>query len=235
MSALKPIMRRQKVTYKDVARRFDLSVAGVKKFINAEDGSTQRLVELCDFLGLTLQDAVNVVYQSEQYSASPLQEEQEQELLDELEFFRFFWSLLIDRMSLEDVRTRLKVPRRSVYHMLRKLDDWGVLCWGQGDEVKLRPLTLVRFIENGPISCYLRGIFLGNLMARPKGAHALSQIQYFRMSRQTLAELVTRQRELTDEFARRALQEMRTIDPTRLTSVTFFALLTNASPADERV
>ena len=54
VTALKTILKERKITYRELGEGIGLTESGVKKAFAARDGSFQRLIEICRFVGVSI-------------------------------------------------------------------------------------------------------------------------------------------------------------------------------------
>lgn len=214
-ATLKLELKRQKLTYADLAKRLGLSESGVKKILTAGDGSFQRLAEICDSLGLTMRDLIEG--HDEGMLELAYSEAQQDFLLSNPQAFRLYWALVYERRPLDEAeRIALLSPKQSFPH-LRRLDQLQLLELLPGGRVRVPAVRQVRWVGGGPLVKKIYREWTRAFLDRvatpepPPGAFFLTR--YFRASRHTVEELVQALRDLEAEFVRRATREMRTEAP----------------------
>ncbi|MDQ3232525.1 MAG: helix-turn-helix transcriptional regulator [Pseudobdellovibrionaceae bacterium] len=232
LTILKEILRARQISYLDISKKLGLSVAGVKKFMNADDCSVERLINLCDIAGISLFDLIKASHGDETYEELGLGVEQEQEILDDPIFLKFFWGLVIDRFNLSTLQTGLDITRPVLYSYLKRLDGWRMIKWEERDRIVHRPLKLLRFVTDGPLVRYLRKEYLPPL-CMPSLKDTQRHCQIFRLSESSLHELNERLARLIQEFAHLALHEMRISDPEKLIPITLMTFVARSSPSGD--
>jgi transcriptional regulator with XRE-family HTH domain len=213
--SLKRALKRQGVTYKELARRLGLSESGVKKILSAEDGSFQRVARICAELGLTMSELL--AGQDESMLELAYSAAQQAYLVSEPRALRLYWALVYERRPLAEAQKAAGLPAKELFSVLRKLDRLGLLELLPGDRLRVPAVRQIRWVGGGPLveklyrewsAGFLRAV------ATPEAREGeLFLIRYFRASRKTADELMAALRDLETEFVRRAIREMRTEAP----------------------
>jgi len=214
-TALKRALKQQKVTYGELARRIGLSESGVKKILTAEDGSFQRLAQICEALGLSMRELLAGIAEGEYPLAYSLS--QQEYLAANPKAWRLYWALLYERRPLAEAERVAGVSPRESFPLLRKLDQLQLLELLPGGRVRVAPVRQVRWVGGGPLVKKLYRDWSVKLLdsvshtERRPGEFFL--LRYYRASKRTLDDLHRALAELETEFTRRAVSEMRTEDP----------------------
>ncbi len=215
-ASLKLALKQQHLTYKDLAARLGLSESGVKKILSAEDGSFQRLAEICDVLGLSMRELLSARDESEfelEYTAA-----QQDYLIAHPQAFRLYWALVYERRKLHDAEKIAGFSgKQASFPVLRKLDQLQLLDLLPGGKVRVPAVRLVRWVGSGPLVKKLyrewSRSFLEKVATPEPAPGSLFLTRYFRASERTLKDLMDGLRDLETEFVRRATREMRTEAP----------------------
>ena len=85
-NTLKQLLRQQRLTYKDIAQRLDMSEANVKRIFSNSSFTLDRLEEICQILNISLSDLF-LISQKQIQQLTQLTAEQEQELIDNHKLF----------------------------------------------------------------------------------------------------------------------------------------------------
>jgi transcriptional regulator with XRE-family HTH domain len=212
---LKLALKRQRLTYRDLAKRLSLSESGVKKILTASDGSFQRVAEICDVLGLSMRELL--VGDDEAMLELAFTPAQQEGLLRDPRALRLYWALVYERRPLAEAQKASGIPARDLFPALRKLDRLGLLELLPGDRVRVPAVRQVRWVGGGPLVDKLYREWSANFLravAKPQsGPGELFLTRYFRASQRTVDELIAALRDLEAEFVRRATREMRTEAP----------------------
>jgi len=212
MSSIKESLRRRKLTYRELAIQLKLSESGVKKILTAEDGSFQRVVEICAVLGISITELLagkNEAIREVSYS-----EAQQEYFLRNPLAFSFYWLLVYERRGVSDAQSISGVTERDRFSVLRKLDQMQLLELLPGDRIRVPSVEQIRWVGGGPLISKIYREWSQQLLrdvARPEAeveererANQLFLIRYFKM---------TALKDIETEFVRRATSEMRTEAP----------------------
>ncbi len=212
VGTLKQSLKQQKLTYRDLAERLGLSESGVKKILTAEDGSFQRLAEICEVLGLSMRDLLSG--HDEGMLELRYTEAQEEFLVSQPRAFRLYWALVYERRTLEEAEKIALLDKKDSFSLLRRMDQLQLIDLLPGSKVRVPAVRQVRWVGGGPLVRKIYRDWTRSFLDRvatpepPPGAFFLTR--YFRASRRTVEELVQALRDLEAEFVRRAIREMRT-------------------------
>lgn len=214
-ATLKLELKRQKLTYRELAKRLGLSESGVKKILTASDGSFQRLAEICEALGLPMRDLLSG--HDEGMLELAYSEAQQEFLLAQPQAFRLYWALVYERRPLAEAEKIAMLAGPQSFALLRRLDQLQLLELLPGGRVRVPAVRQVRWVGGGPLVKKVYREWTRAFLDRvatpdpPPGAFFLTR--YFRASQRTADELTQALRDLEAEFVRRATREMRTEAP----------------------
>jgi transcriptional regulator with XRE-family HTH domain len=211
---LKLALKRQQITYKELARRLGLSESGVKKIFTAKDGSFQRVAEICAELGLSMEELFAGQEESmHEVSFSPAQ----QEYLADPRIFKLYWALVYERRSLADAQQVAGISAKESFPVLRRFDQLQLLELLPGGRLRVPAVRQVRWTGDGPLIRKLYqewgGRFLRTVATPEQLPGQMFLIRYFKASRRTQNDLMAALRDIEKEFVRRATMEMRSEDP----------------------
>ena len=215
IDALKDILRAQKLTYRDIAKALGLSESGVKKIFSAEDGSFQRISQICRLVGTTLPELFQGL--KSEMTDFTFSIDAQEFLLKNPRAFAIYWRLVYERMELSSAQKMAKLDDKEAFKILRQLDDLGLITLLPEGKVKVPPVQQIRWVGSGPLIEKLYrewgGQFLQSVAKPDLEAHKLFLIRYMKVFPKTYEDLVRAQRELEVEFVRRGIQDMRTGSP----------------------
>lgn len=213
-AALKRALKKQKLTYRDLARGLHLSESGVKKILGAEDGSFQRIASMARFVGLSVRELLEGAQDETRELSFPLA--QQEFLLAHPRAFELYWRLVYERLPLTEAERAGGLKSTESFSLLRKLDQHGLLELLPGGRVRVPPVQQVRWVGGGPLVERLYREWSQNFVRRVAGASppagAEFRVRYYKVSPALREELVRSLRELEAQFSRRAIQEMRAED-----------------------
>jgi transcriptional regulator with XRE-family HTH domain len=214
MDAVKAALKRQKITYAELAKRLEISESGLKKILSATDGSFQRLAQICEVLGLVMRDLLAGESHTQEISFTPAQQEY---LAGNTAALRLYWALVYERRALEEAEKLAGLNGKEVFSVLRKLDQLNLLELLPANRLRIPAVRPVKWVGDGPLIRKLHREWSAGFvkaLARPD-PHAGEQFisRYFRASRRTVEELQAALKDLEAEFLRRAIKEMRSESP----------------------
>jgi len=102
VATLKRLLKQRGLRYCDVADQIAMSESGLKKVLNADDGSFLRIEQICSVMGLTLRQ---VLLASQDESPPPLEfsAQVEQAFIDEPRLWFVLSELAVNGFDLRDV------------------------------------------------------------------------------------------------------------------------------------
>ncbi len=215
IDSLKSTLKRQRVTYKELAQRLELSESGLKKILSAKDGSFQRLAQICKELGLSMQELLQG--NAEQTHEVFYSDDQQEFLLAHPRALSLYWALVLERRTLPDAQKFVGLTEKETFSILRKLDQLELLELLPNTRVRVPPVRPVRWVGGGPLVSKLYRDwsmkFLTSVATPEQKPDQLFIIRYYRASRRTIDDLMTALRDLENEFVRRATRDMRSEAP----------------------
>ncbi len=148
---LKVILKNRKITYRDLASELGLTESAVKKIFTAPDCSFSRLNQICKVLGIGLIDILREmetkVLRQERFTP-----EQESFFASNMDYFHFFWRLVAERRSLDEIKAMEGLDERECLRYLLKLDDLGLIELHENNVIKLPKMRLNRWMGQGPLT-----------------------------------------------------------------------------------
>lgn len=118
---LKRILKKKRVSYRELGKRLRLSESGVKKLMRAPDLSLTRLVEICAAVQVDLLDLLEVAWRSPPtpFSFSPAQEKF---LASNPDDAAFLTALVTANFDTAEVQRRYDLDRSSMQLYLKRLE-----------------------------------------------------------------------------------------------------------------
>ena len=210
ITKLKYALKQKHLTYRDLADGIGLSESGVKKIFIAQDGSFQRLAQICRFVDISLSEliedkrSVNVAFSEAQQKA----------FLSDESLFHFYWILVYERQTLSYAERELAFDKSQSFRALHKLDRLGLIKLMPGDRrIRLPSIKAVSWAGRGKFVQHLYQKWGKALFEKLAGSEKTKDdfflLRYLQMTPKTYAEFLTAQQRLEEEFISRAIQEMR--------------------------
>jgi len=208
---LKALLRERGISYKDLASKMKMSESGIKKIFSGNDCSFQKLLEMTRILEIKMSDLLREVEQEEmkpvQFSAK-----QQEVFLKNKDLFHFFVKLVIERLSVEEIKKESKLTESQTFKYLKSLDGIGLIDLLPENKVKIPPISMVSNFGQGPLleKTYKEwGHRTVDDMAHPKHqASGQFIIRCLKMKEETYQDFLAQLRELESHFAKKALREM---------------------------
>lgn len=231
ITTLKKVLKERGLTYRELGDGIGLSESGVKKIFAAQDGSFQRLVEICRFIGVSLMEIIN----DEQVIDVSFSQEQQKSLSEDPMLFYFYWQLVYERRPIAFAKQFFKLSDSDAFRLLRKLDVLNLIKLLPGDRIRLPSVKAVRWTGDGK---FVQKIYrswsrlLVDNVTKPNRAEGdFFLLRYLQMKKGTYAEFIAAIKALEDEFVRRSIYEMR-IESNNLEHVRWLVALDNRSFVD---
>jgi transcriptional regulator with XRE-family HTH domain len=221
LKIIKRVLKERNITYLDLAKNLHMSESGVKKIFRGEDCSFKRLMEISKVLGLRLTDLLYEVEHQEMKSVQFSKKQQDVFLKDKALFY-FFIKLVIERMTVDEIKKESKLTDSQTFKYLKALDNLELIRLLPQNKIKIPQISFVNDFGQGPLleKTYQEwGHQLVDDLAKPE-LQSSSQfiIRNLKMKSETYQEFLRQLRDLEKHFAKRALREMA-VSITNLKSV----------------
>jgi DNA-binding Xre family transcriptional regulator len=188
VAELKRALREHPLTYKDVARKLELSEATVKRLFSTGDFSLQRVDAICELLGITLRE----ILERAQDHAAPVNQltlTQEQEIVSDTRLFFVTW-LVLGRTQFDEIVRNYSFTERELAQYFIKLDRLEVIELQPGNRVRLLVSRRFSWRVGGPVQKYIHQKMLREFFA---GHFAGTHEEFFfhggAISEETLAQV----------------------------------------------
>lgn len=124
---LKEQLKKNKITYDDLADELEVSVPTIKRWMGDADIGLTDLIRICDVLNLNLGDlqALTEKIQGDK-NANALTEEQQKFFVKNPNFFAYFIKIM-DGMTPEQIAEKFKLTKLSTDKYLVRLEKLGVI------------------------------------------------------------------------------------------------------------
>jgi transcriptional regulator with XRE-family HTH domain len=153
VAELKHALREHHLTYADVARKLQLSVATVKRLFSTGDFSLERVDGICELMGITLRE----ILERGQERTSPenqLSVTQEHEIVADPRLFFVTW-LILNRTPFEEIVRHYRFTDRELLRYFIRLDRLKVLELQPGNRVKLLVSRRFSWRAGGPVQKFI--------------------------------------------------------------------------------
>ncbi len=152
ISTLKQALRARKITYADVAKHLNLSLASVKRLFQRSDLTLSRLEQICDLAGIQIAELVETMAATEPL-VSQLTSEQECELISDVRLLLMCY-LLINRWEMSDIVEHFRIEQDEARTLLRRLRDLQLIEILPFDRIKVLTARNFNWRHDGPVQRY---------------------------------------------------------------------------------
>ncbi len=200
VDSLKRHLKARGITYAELATRIDMSEASVKRMFAQKNFTLQRLDDILQATDIDLREIADGMH-NESALITQLTHAQEQEIIGEPKLFIVAVSML-NQISVEQMVGFYDITSAEAVKHLTRLDRIGFLALLPNNRVKLLVARTFRWIPNGPIQNHFREQAYGDyLNSRFDGDHEMLQLVNVMLSKQSIATLLNRFKQVAREFS----------------------------------
>lgn len=227
--SIKKIMRNRKMTYKMLAAGIGMSESGLKKFFASKDGYLGRIVKICNFLEVDLNEILNFVKEREveNFKMDP---HQEKFFINNWDYFCVFWKLFSDRDSVKKIMRENAISEEQMQKYLIKLDQFGFLEFHSINKVIVKEDDISEWIGDGPLVRVLKVMFSREIIERvifprelPK--HSSYGINNYRFTAQTHEAFMRAVDDLNNEYDAKSAYETKVYKSSQLVHTSFVSAI----------
>ena len=150
INSLKRLMKSREITYRELARRIQLSEASVKRIFSRATLTLARLDDICQALEVSLPDLVRITAEQSTDAPELLTLEQEKALASDPNLFACFY-LLANGRSGRDVSVELGVDERVVRRWMVRLDALRLIEMRSKLRARARAASVIAWRRDGPL------------------------------------------------------------------------------------
>ena len=194
IDTLKQELRKQGVTYKQVAHTLKLSEASVKRLFSEKSFSLSRLEQVCGVLNLEIADLVHQMEKNIDLTTQ-LSMDQERELVADIKLL-LMAHFLMSKLAFLDIIRIYDISETEGIQLLAKLDRMKIIELQPGNRVKLMISKNFELIPNGPIQRFYEQkvqseffnstfgghgeyrVFVSGMFSRPANAELIKKIKH---------------------------------------------------------
>ena len=169
IDTLKQELRKQRITYKQVAESLDLSETSVKRLFSEEAFSIKRLEKVCELLHLDLSDLIHLMERNIDLT-NQLSPSQEQELVSDVKLL-LVALLLMNKLRFDEIIAVYDISETEGIRLLARLDRMKMIELQPGNRVKLMISQNFEWIPGGPIQKFFESTvqqeFLNSTFTNP--------------------------------------------------------------------
>ncbi len=150
INSLKRLMKSRQITYRELARRIQLSEASVKRIFSRATLTLARLDDICQALEVCLSDLVRITAEPSADAPELLTLEQEKALAADPNLVACFY-LLANGRSGRDVTVELGVDERTVRRWMVRLDALRLIEMRSKLRARARAASVIAWRRDGPL------------------------------------------------------------------------------------
>jgi transcriptional regulator with XRE-family HTH domain len=173
VSNVKAALRARGVTYAELALRIGLSEASVKRVLSRGTLSLKRLEQICESIGTSVPEVVQLQRESALEREEMLTLEQEKALAADPKLFACY-HLVANGRNNREIETDLQASPRGVQQWLARLKALDLVVQATGIRSRAKATVAVKWRTNGPVARMyereVRGEFLQSLLDAGRGA-----------------------------------------------------------------
>ena len=206
VAALKRHLRRQGLSYAEVARRLAVSESTVKRQFATGNFSLSRLGQICDISGTDIGQLANAA-EEQRRDVEELDETQERDLVADPKLLLVSFLLLND-WSLREILEGYRIEELEAIQLLAKLDRLKIVELMPGNRTRMRLSRRFNWRRNGPIQRFferqVQSEFFSSRFDRPG---ELRLVLHGMLSEQSLTVLHQRLTRLAEDFETRVRED----------------------------
>jgi DNA-binding Xre family transcriptional regulator len=154
INTLKKTLKAHALTYADVARKFGLTEASVKRLFSEKSFSLQRLDQVCQMMDMEISDLVRLMAEDTR-KITELGERQEEEIASDITLL-LVTICVLNRWKLQEITAHYNISETDCIRYLIKLDRLQIIELLPGNRIKLLVAANFKWRENGPIQRFFQ-------------------------------------------------------------------------------
>ena len=163
IEALKQSLKRQRLSYADVANHLGVSESSVKRAFSRGSFTLGRLEAICELAGVDFLELARLAEEA-RHRVVALTEAQEAEVVSDPQLLLVAICAL-NRWRFEDIIANYQISELELIRRLAHLDELGFLELLPGNRIKLRVARNFAWLPNGPIQQYFVRNVQGDFLA----------------------------------------------------------------------
>ena len=198
VETLKLELRKQGITYRQVAEVLDLSEASVKRLFAENSFTLERLAIICEMLSLEISDLIHQMEKNIELT-DQLTLEQERELASDVKLLMMA-HFLMNKLEFKKIIEVYDISESEGIQMLAKLDRMKLIELQPGNRVKIMISRNFQLIKGGPIERFYEKVVQDEFFHSPFDGPGECRIFLSGIfSRSANAEIIRRIKRLADE------------------------------------
>lgn len=206
-AVIKAYLKANKISQAQLALRLELPQSTLKKWLNAKDGSVNRLNHICQDLGLSLSEVMKSVEKRE-VQVVQFSNAQQTYFQNNPDNFKIYWLLVNERQPLDAIAKNLEMKMDAVKRVLYQLDSLDLITVLPNDQLRLPKLRPIRWLSKGD---FVERVFRDWSMTILNENLQTKQnliLQFFQLSEEAAEDFQRDLKQLEETYARRTIQEI---------------------------
>ncbi len=198
VETLKQELRKQGVTYRQVAKALDLSEASIKRLFAENAFTLSRLEQICEMLHLEIADLIHQMEKNIELTHQ-LTLEQETELVSDLKLLMMA-HFLMNKLEFKEIIELYDISETEGIRLLAKLDRMKIIELQPGNRVKLMISKNFQLLPGGPIQRFYEKVVQTEFFNSSFSANGEFRIYVSGMfSRDANAEIIRKIKRLAED------------------------------------
>lgn len=198
VETLKQELRKQGITYRQVANALDLSEASVKRLFAESSFTLARMAQICEMLHLEISDLVHQMEKNIELTHQ-LTLEQESELVSDVKLLMMA-HFLMNKLEFKKIIEVYDISETEGIRLLARLDRMKIIELQPGNRVKLMISKNFKLIKRGPIERFYEKVVQDEFFHSPFDGPGEFRIYLSGIfSRNANAEIIRKIKRLVDD------------------------------------
>ena len=144
----KKLLKERQLSYSDISKHWHLSLPAVKAAMNSANLPLARIISLCDLLGISLKDLLELLNRDtgKGFRITPAQEE----FFSQHPSYLCYFLELLNKSPAEIERTH-NITAKSSRVYLKALEKLGLIQVFPGDKIKMKARSPILWSDHGPL------------------------------------------------------------------------------------
>lgn len=145
--AIKKELKHKRITYQQIADKLGVSLLTIKRQLNADDITFNKLLLLCDAANLSLTEILGDI-ENKKVKHTSFTAEQDLAFCENNSLFYYFTELFFNKKSAKSIENEYALTPASTHRYLRKLEDIGLISLSIKGHVSFLIEAPIGFAEN---------------------------------------------------------------------------------------
>jgi len=199
VETLKQELRKQGITYREVARTLDLSEASVKRLFAEHSFTLERLGQVCEMLHLEISELMRQMEKNIELTRE-LTLEQETELVSDIKLL-LMAHFLMNKLEFSEIIDIYDISETEGIRLLARLDRMKIIELQPGNRVRLMVHKHFQLIPDGPIQRFYENKLQSEfLLSHFKGGGEFRSYLSGMFSRAANAEIIRKIKRLEEDI-----------------------------------